>query len=159
MRKPVMVLLLCASMAMACGRPIDVATDLQVELVSSGWTDAGVVDGKNKIVPAIAVRLKNASAQGLPMLQLNAMFHRAGNDEEWGSGFVTAAGSDGLAPGGATGVFTVNSEIGYTGTDAAADLLRNSHFTDATVDLYAKYGSGRWTRVGAYPVSRQLLVR
>jgi hypothetical protein len=93
------------------------------------------------------------------MLQLNAMFRRVGNEEEWGSGFVTAAGSAGLAPGGATGVLTVNSQLGYTGTDAAADLLNNSHFTDATVDLYARYGSSKWTRVGAYPVPRQLMTR
>jgi hypothetical protein len=152
-------LFLSALVATACGRPIDVAQELRVEIVSSGWSDAGVVDGKNKIVPAIAVRLKNTSDQELPMLQLNAMFRRVGNEEEWGSGFVTAAGSAGLAPGGATGVLTVNSQLGYTGTDSAADLLNNSHFTDATVDLYARYGSSKWTRVGAYPVPRQLMMR
>ncbi len=47
----------------ACGPPMDLSTGLQVDAVSSGWLDAGNVDGKNKVVPAVSFRLKNASAR------------------------------------------------------------------------------------------------
>ncbi len=43
--------------------------------------------------------------------------------------------------------------------DSAADLLHNSRFVDARVDLFAKYGSAQWTKLGAYPITRQLIAR
>src|SRR5437867_9205424 len=82
-----------------CGPTVDLAKGLQIEVISTGWLDAGIVDGKNKLVPSITFKPKNISDQKLPMLQVNALFRRVGEKEEWGSGFVTAAGSGGLAPG------------------------------------------------------------
>jgi hypothetical protein len=38
-------------------------------------------------------------------------------------------------------------------------MLRNSHFVDATVELFAKYGSAQWKRIGQFPVTRQLLTK
>jgi hypothetical protein len=126
--------------------------------VSSGWVDEGLIRGKKKLVPTISVTLKNASDQNLRMLQVNALFRRVGDEDEWGTGLVTAAGSDGLAAGGATAV-TVTSPLGYTGTESGAAMLANTRFVDARVDLFARYGAARWTRLGQYRISRQLLAR
>jgi hypothetical protein len=93
------------------------------------------------------------------MIQVNALFRRVGENDEWGNGFVTAVGSGGLAPGASTGVLTIKSDHGYTGTDPRADLLQNSQFVDARVDLLAKYGSTQWVRMGEYPITRQLMTR
>jgi hypothetical protein len=82
-----------------CGPAGDVSRDVRVQAVSSGWVDEGPVHGKKKLVPTIAVTLKNASGRKLTMLQMNALFHRVGDDDEWGTGFVTVTGSEGLAPG------------------------------------------------------------
>jgi hypothetical protein len=38
-------------------------------------------------------------------------------------------------------------------------MFKNSHFVDATVDLFGKYGSTQWTRLGQYPIARQLILR
>jgi hypothetical protein len=38
-------------------------------------------------------------------------------------------------------------------------MLQNSHFVDAKVELFAKYGSTQWTRLGSYPITRQLIVK
>jgi hypothetical protein len=38
-------------------------------------------------------------------------------------------------------------------------MLHNSHFVDATVDLFARHGSQQWTRVGEYPIARQIVER
>lgn len=45
----------------ACGSNIDLSTALQIDGVSTGWLDAGIVDGKNKLVPAVSFKLKNVS--------------------------------------------------------------------------------------------------
>ena len=49
--------------------------------------------------------------------------------------------------------------ISYTGTDPQWDMLRNSHFVDATVDLFARHGSQQWTRMGEFPIARQIVER
>jgi hypothetical protein len=38
-------------------------------------------------------------------------------------------------------------------------MLQNSHFVDAKMELFAKYGSTQWVRVGMYPIKRQLLTK
>jgi hypothetical protein len=153
--------LFSAILTTACGPPIDLSTGLQVDAVSTGWLEAGNVDGKKKLVPAVSFRLKNASAQKLTMLEVHALFRRVGDENEWGDGLVTAAGSSGLAPGAATSAITVRSQLGYTGIESGADMLDNSHFVDARVGLFARsrYGSTNWTRLGEYPVTRRLLSR
>ena len=143
----------------ACSRDIDLATSLQVDAVSTGWFDAGIVGGKKKLVPAVSFTLKNASDRKLPVLQVNASFRRVGDENEWGTAFLTAAGSGGFPPGAASGAITLRSQLGYTGIESGAEMLDNSQFVDAKVDLFAKYGSGGWTRVGEYPIARRLIAR
>ena len=70
---------------------------------------------------------------------------------------MTAAGSDGLDPGATTAALTVRSPLGYTGTDSREQMLQNKQFVDAKVDLFAKYGSAQWKKVGEYPITRRLL--
>src|SRR5262249_14789237 len=90
---PFLLVPLLALTAAACGPPVDLTKGLQVEIVSSGWQDAGIVDGKNKLVPSVSFRLKNVSAESLVTLQANAIFRRLTDKEEWGSAFLQAAGS------------------------------------------------------------------
>jgi hypothetical protein len=100
------------------------------------------------------------SERTLVSLQVNAIFRRVTEPDEWGAELVTAAGSSGLAPGQVTGVLTVKSPRGYTGSDQSRqEMLQNTHFVDAKVDLFAKYGSTQWTRVGTYPIERRLLAK
>src|SRR5919202_6213992 len=120
----------------ACGPRIDIARALEVDGISTGWYDIGVVEGgKTKIVPAVSFRLKNVSDQRLGSLQVNAVFRRAGDDTEWGSNFVADAASKGLPPGSATEMLRLKSQLGYTGSESRSEMLKNSHFVDARVDL------------------------
>ena len=145
-----------ASLTAGCGPTIDVTKGVQVDAVSTGWVSAGVVDGKNKVVPAVTFTLKNVSDLKLPALQVNAVFRRVNETVEWDAGFRPVAGSEGFAPGAAKPL-TIAAQLGYTGFDPAEGLLRNSQFVDATVDVFARYGSNQWARLGEYPISRQLL--
>ena len=143
--------------AAACGPTVDLTTGIEIDEISTGWLDAGIVDGKNKVVPAVTFKLKNVSDQTLSTLQVNAIFRRVNSNEEWGDGFRTVAGSRGLLPGAATDSVTINAQLGYTGSDSHAAMLYHSQFVDAKVDLFAKYGSGQWARIGEYPIMRQLI--
>jgi hypothetical protein len=153
------VVALAASIAAGCAKPIDLTQALQVQDVSSGWQDAGLQDGKNKLVPSVTFKMKNASAEPLNVLQVNAVFKRVNDDNEWSSQFVPVNGSEGLAPGATSQPVVVNAPLGYTGTDPRQQMLANSQFVDAKVQLFAKYGSANWTRIGEYPITRTLLAR
>jgi hypothetical protein len=159
MRALVRLLLVVAVVsAAACGPTVDLTKGVEVTIVDSGWYDVGIVNGQNKLVPAVSFTLKNVSEQKLVSLQVNALFRRVTENDEWGSELVTVAGSSGLPAGQATGVLNVKSPRGYTGSDQSRlEMLQNTHFVDAKVDLFAKYGSTQWTRIGTYPITRQLL--
>ena len=159
--KGVRPLFVClALLSSACAPAVDLTKGLQIPGVSTGWFDAGIVNGRNKLVPSISFALKNVSDQTLTTLQVNALFRRVAEKDEWGSGFLTAAGSAGLAPGATTATLTIRSQLGYTGTDQSReDMLRNTHFVDAEVELFAKYGSTQWARIGTFPVARVLIVK
>ena len=143
-----------------CARPVDLTKGVQVLNVTTGWYDAGIVNGQNKLVPTVSFTLKNVSDQKLVTLQINALFRRVGENDEWGSAFLTAVGSEGLAPGATSAVFTARSQLGYTGSDQSRqDMLQNTHFVDASVQLLAKYASTQWVKVGEYPIVRELLTK
>jgi hypothetical protein len=146
--------------AVACGPSVDLTQGLAVEIVRTGWYDAGIVNGQNKLVPSVEFRLKNVSGQTLSTLQVNGLFRRVTEQDEWGSAFITAAGSSGLAPGASTEKLTIRSQLGYTGADQSRqEMLKNSHFVDAKVELFAKYGSRQWVRIGEYPIVRELITK
>ena len=145
--------------AASCAPPVDLTKNLQVLDVSTGWLDAGIVNGQNKLVPTITFTLKNLSDQSLKVLQANVLFHRVSDPAvEWGSGFLSVAGSEGLAPGAQTHPLTVKSNLGYTGSDQTRqEMLQNKAFVDATVQVFAKYGSTQWVKMGEFPIERRLI--
>ena len=154
---------MCAAAVMsaagACAPPVDLAKNLQVLDVSTGWADAGLTeDGQNKLVPFVQFRLKNNSDQSLPVLQVNATFRQLNEDKEWGSRFLSVTGSEGLSAGATTAVVTLRSDHGVTGTDPRADIIKSSRFVDARVQLSAKYGAILWVKMAEYPVTRRLVL-
>lgn len=145
--------------AASCAPPVDLTKNLQVLDISTGWFDAGIVNGQNKLVPTISFKLKNMSDQTLKVLQANVLFHRVSDPNvEWGSGFLSVTGSEGLGPGASTNPLTVKSNLGYTGSDQTRqEMLQNKAFIDATVQVFAKYGSTQWVKMGEFPVERRLI--
>ena len=154
-------LLLAALIVSSCGgKPADLAKALQVTEVTTGWYDVGVVEGnKNKLVPTVSFRLKNQHDARVSSVQINAVFRRVGEQDEWGSAFVRGIGSDGLKPGQASTPIVLRSQLGYTGEQPRGDILQHSQFRDATVQLFAKQGSADWVKIGEFQVARQLLTR
>ena len=155
-----LLLLFALVLSAACGPTVDLTKGLQVTIVDSGWFDLGIVNGQNKLVPAVIFTLRNTSDRKLVTLQINALFRRVTENTEWGSGFLTVAGSQGLAPGATSDPITIKSQLGYTGNDQSrVEMLQNTHFVDAKVELFGKYGPTQWVRLGSYAINRQLLAK
>ncbi len=151
-------LLAAALLLSACGPSVDLTQGLQVTILDSGWYDAGIVNGQNKLVPSVTFQVKNVSSQPLTSLQVNSLFRRVTEKDEWGDAFVTVAGSSGLGPNAASEPLTLRSQRGYTGSDQSRqEMLANTHFVDAKVEILAKYGSTQWKRLGEYPIQRKLI--
>ena len=153
------VTLLLAVAAAGCGPTIDLKSALQVQDVSTGWYDVGVVNGQNKIVPSITFTFKNVGNDTIDTLQGNVIFRRVGEEDEWGSGFLRVTGSEGLAPGATSQSLTVNSQLGYTSTEPRAQMLANKQFVDARVQVFAKYASTQWTLIAEFPIERRLITK
>jgi hypothetical protein len=157
-----MLLLATALLALGCGGPpVDLRQGLEITVVNTGWFDAGIVDGKNKLVPSVTFTIKNLSDQGLNSLQMMGSFFRVSDTtSEWGNTLLSVTrSSDSLAPGTTTALLTLRSPLGYTGTEPRDEMLRNTHFVDAMVKLVAKYGSVQWTHVKEVPIERQLVTQ
>jgi hypothetical protein len=159
--RPILSLLLLLPLALgtsSCGSSADVGTALQIVDVTTGWFDAGIVEGgKNKLVPSVSFRLTNVSPDPIAGVQLNAVFRRANEAEEWGSAFVRTF-REPLASKQTGEAVVLRSPLGYTGTQPRAEMLHNKEFVDATVQIFAKHGSAQWVKIGEYRVSRQLLM-
>jgi len=164
MRAPARGLILFVSLALAaagCGGPaVDLKQGLKIDIVDTGWFDAGIVEGQNKLVPTVSFTVKNVSDQKLVSVQMMASFFRVSDtSSEWGNNLLNVAGSEGLAPGATTPTLTIKSPLGYTGTDPRADMLKNAHFVDAMVKLVAKYAAIQWTHIREVPIERKLITQ
>jgi hypothetical protein len=156
-RASLWVVFLAAVATVSCGPTVDLIKGLQVVDVSTGWWDAGIVNGQNKLVPSVTFKFKNVSDQKLDILQANVVFRRVTEDKEWGSSFVKITGSEGLAPGATSESQTVKSQLGYTGSEPRQQMLANAQFVDAKIQVFAKYGSTQWQKVGEFAVPRTLI--
>lgn len=158
---PVVAFALAAAMvsSAACGPSIDPTTALEPVNVVTGWYDAGIEDGKNKLVPSVSLKLHNKADVSLRSVQINAIFRRVGEQEMWGEHYGWAVPREPLAPGATTTDIVLRSGLGYTGEQPRMQLLQHSQFVDAKVELFLKQGSRTWAKLVEYPIDRTLLTR
>ena len=90
-------------------------------------------------------------------VQLNAVIRRAGETEEWGGAFLKAVGMDAIPPGGTTKPIVLRSNLGYTGVEPRAQMLKNRQFVDARIQVFAKHGGNQWTKLGEWQIAREML--
>ena len=154
------LLVLLPVLGAGCRRNIEVEKVLTIVDLHTGWYDAGIVEGgKNKLVPSVSFKLKNAPAEPVDGVQINAVFRRVNEPEAWGEHYVKAIGPEGLAAGATTHDIVLRSNLGYTGTQARMQMLKNPEFVDAKVEIFAKHGSRTWVKIGEYKIDRQLLTQ
>ncbi len=121
---------------------VDPVASLEPVDVVTGWFDAGIVDGgKNKLVPSVSLKLRNKSSDQVRSIQINAIFRRVGEMEMWGEHFGWACRATAAPAGEATKELVLQSTLGYTGEQPRLQMLQNSQFVDAKVELFLKQGS------------------
>jgi hypothetical protein len=141
----------------ACTSSVDLKQALQVTDVSTGWFDAGVVNGKNKLVPSVTFKLKNSSNVNLSSVSLNLTFTFAGDKDHTDDVYVQRVDFQGQE----TQPITVRTKWGYTGDppQTRAEMLQNSQFRDMDVQIFAKQSSAQWVELHRVRVARQLLTQ
>ena len=152
----------------ACSKPVDLKQVLQVTDLAGGYHDAGIVEGRNKIVPSITFRIKKSTGDSLRPLSVNIVFKqlpKAGMavapgqpaENDWDEVFKQSVPFSGNQ----TELLTVRASAGYTGDppQSRAEILKNSHFQDVRVHVFAKHSSSQWVEIGQYDLPRQLIAQ
>ena len=155
-RAALVALGLVAAMSSAgCAKPVDLKQSVQVADASAGWFDAGVQEGKNKLVPSVTFRLRKAPDVDLSSLSLNLVFKAEGAAEHFDDVFVQRVAFNSND----TDLITVRSKFGYTGDppQTRAEMLKNSHFIDMNVQIFAKQSSAQWVELHGLKIPRTLL--
>ena len=155
-RRPALSLVVLVTALAAC-QAREVEKVLKVTDIQTGWYDAGIVNGENKIVPTVSFHLQNVSDDPIEGVQINAVFRQVNDDRAWGDRLIRGVGSNGLAAGATGPTLVVRSPRGYTGTEARATMLKNSQFVDVKVDLFARHGSRTWMKIGEHAIERRLV--
>jgi hypothetical protein len=160
MSRTVPVLGLLLAVSIGCNRNIDPTTVLEASDVTTGWYDAGLVEGQmNKLVPSISLKLRNKSGDPVRSIQINAVFKRVGEVEMWGEHFGWAVRGEPLGPGASTQELVLRSGLGYTGEQPRMQMLQNREFVDAKVEIFLRQGSRVWAKLAEFPIDRQLLTQ
>jgi hypothetical protein len=165
-RSSVALAVLLAVAVSACSKPVDLKQALQVTNLSGGYYDAGIVEGRNKIVPSITFRIKKSTDDSLRPLSVNIVFKQLTKP-----GAAVPPGQPGendfdevfkqsvSFTGNQTDLLTVHANAGYTGDppQSRADLLKHSQFQDMRVHLFAKHSSSQWVEIAQFDLPRQIL--
>lgn len=148
-----------------CGKPVDLKQVLQVTDVTAGWYDAGIVEGRNKLIPSITFRLRKTTDQDLRPLSLNVVFKLlppagappGAGEENWEEVFIQNVTFEANQ----TAPLRVRPNHGYTGDppQSRAEMLKNSQFREIRVHIFAKHSSSQWVEIGQYDVPRRLLTQ
>jgi hypothetical protein len=153
-------LLLTALAAAGCSSSsIDLGKSIKVGQVTTGWFDAGIVAGKNKLVPSATFSVTNTGTETLSGLQVYTVFRFVGESEELGSSLVVLRGKDALGPSGTSKPITVRANWGATSEQPRAQMLVSSYFQDARIEIFVKYGSAPFTKISEAKIVRQLLTQ
>ena len=146
-----------ASMLDACTTPVDLKQAVEVTDVTAGWFDAGVVEGKNKLVPTLTFKLKKSADASLSSVALNLTFTFAGDNDHTDDVYVQRVDFQGQD----TQPITVRTKWGYTADppQTRAQMLTNSQFRDMDVQIFAKQSSSQWVELKRLRIPRQLVTQ
>jgi hypothetical protein len=163
MRAPARVLaalVIAGLTASGCSPTIDVKQVVQIVDVAGGWYDAGIKDGKNKLVPSVTFRVKKLTDDAVRPLSLNLSFKKITpkGDEDFDDFYVQSVT---FAEGSLSAPLTVRTETGYTADppQTRAQMLQHQEFQDLRVVFFAKHSSSNWVELSRFDIPRTLLPR
>jgi hypothetical protein len=151
----VLLIALAAALPPGCGAPVDLKQAVQVIDVSTGWFDAGIVEGKNKLVPSVTFKLKQTADAKLTSISLNVSFVFVKDTDPNDDVFVQNIPFAGAE----TAPLTVRSKVGFTADppQTRAEMLKHGEFRDMDARIFAKQSSSQWVELQRVRIDRQLL--
>ena len=160
--------LVLALVSEGCSGPIDLKQVLQTTDLSGGYSDAGIVDGRNKLIPSLTFRLKKSTDATISPLSLNVVFKKlppkgvavapgSPAEEDWDEAFVQNVPFEGNQ----TALLVIRPKAGYTGDmpQSRADILKHSQFQDVRVHIFAKHSASQWVEIATFDIPRQVLAQ
>ena len=147
----------------ACGGAnVDPAAVFEVADVTTGYVQTDPTDGRNRIVPSVAFRLKTRPGQpDVESVAINVGYRKAnvaGDEAVFDDKYLqrVVIRDDGMSD-----PLVVNADTGFTGDapQTPAEMLQNAHFQDLVVNILVKHGSGAWAQMHSAPVERRILAR
>ena len=143
-----------------CTPAVDIKQTFRITDLSGGYYDAGVVAGKNKLIPTVTFRVEKNTAEEPRPLSINVLFKalKGGAEEEWDDVFIQKVD---FSEGNRTPLLTVRPTAGITGDppQSRMDMLSNSYFVDIRAVIFAKQSSSNWVELARYDIPRQLLTQ
>src|SRR5687767_6620197 len=135
---PVLALLLASVPLASCTTPADLKQTLEITDVSSGWFDAGIVAGRNKIVPSVTFVLRKKTPAEIDRVAVNALFRAQDGKESELDNDVYVQRVE--FTGDRTPPITLRAENGYTADppQSRAEMLKHSQFRDLRVQILGK---------------------
>jgi hypothetical protein len=154
-RLAALLLFALAASVPACTHSVDLKQAVQVTDVSTGWYDAGIVEGKNKLVPSVTFKLRQNADAKLSSISLNVSFVFVNDQDPNDDVYVQSIPFQGTE----TAPITVRSKVGFTGDppQTRAEMLANSQFRDMDARIFAKQSSSQWIELQRVRIARQLL--
>jgi hypothetical protein len=156
---PIAVMLLVVALSGCSGSNVDLAATLKVGDVVTGWFDAGIVNGKNKLVPSASFTVTNKGTSTLNGLQIYTVFRFLKETEELGSALMVLRGQEALGAGATSKLLVSRANWGFTGEQPRGLMLTHRDFKDAKVEIFAKFGSANFTKLMEVQLTRQLLTQ
>jgi hypothetical protein len=158
MRIPGVGVFVLAALAAACRSP-DPRTVVEVSDTETYWAIDQAQGERQFIAPVVRFTAHNKGDQPLRTLEAQATFRRKAEDVIWSSAWTRVTGPSGapLAPGGRSlVVLKPEGEGRYFANGPPESMFAVPQFVDATVDVFLRIGSSRWTKFFTADVERRI---
>ncbi len=119
---------------------------MKVSDVETHWAVDNSQEGTQYIAPVVRFRLTNISAEPQGSIDVTATFRRKGEAATWGGDFrQVSTRRKPLGPGQGE-VLVLKSDTRYYSNGPTEGMFTHKDFKDATVELFVRVGSSRWTK-------------
>jgi len=142
--------------APACGPSVDLSKAVEIQVVQSGFFDAGIVNAQIRMLPDVKFTLKNSGTAPLSNVQLFVTFTKEGADGEIDSMMAPGIGTQPLAPGESTAPIAIRCPHGYALDGARADMFTNSQYSDVIVKVFGKQRAS-FQPIGQFKIDRRII--
>ena len=161
MRSSVLAVLALGALLAGCRSP-DPRSVAEVSDTETYWAIDNAQGDRQFIAPVVRFQVHNKGNQPLRTLEAQATFRRKGDDVIWSSAWTKVTGPSGapLAPGARSlVVLKPEGEGRYFTNGPPESMFTHAQFRDATVDVFLRIGSSRWTRFFTADIERRIGTR